>query len=108
MSRKERAVPPVAGVAIKAMASRLKEETQSDYFVADSLTFDWCPCCGVNIRLYKDGELRAKFIAKPDDARSIAANLLKVASRAREVESAPNVHAQAQNDLLRLCREMSS
>lgn len=61
----------------------LREETQSQYAVASSLTVDWCPCCGVNVRLRdNDGKLFAKFITTPIGARKLGLDLIRQADNA--------------------------
>jgi hypothetical protein len=45
---------------IGAMVARLVEEVTSIYLVADGAEVDWCPCCGVNLRLRIGGRVEGE------------------------------------------------
>jgi hypothetical protein len=62
--------------AIEHMAGRIKLEAGGDYFVADYAMVDWCPCCGVNIRFFKDEKFIGKLIAKPFEAGKLARGIM--------------------------------
>jgi len=66
------------------MAVRLIEEVQTGkYAIIDIVSVDWCPCCGVNLRMRcEHGSLLAKFIAKsPAQARELAAAIVAQADQ---------------------------
>jgi hypothetical protein len=64
MSRKQK-VRPVAADVISDIVSKMAEECATTYKVADNAEIDWCPCCGVNIRL-----ALALFDATGDEERA--------------------------------------
>lgn len=64
---------------IEHMIQCMKLENSSDFLVADHAQLDWCPCCGLNIRFFKDGKFVAKLITQPPVARKLACGILTLA-----------------------------
>jgi hypothetical protein len=87
---------------IIAMAVRMAQEAADRPFVADNVSADWCPCCGVNLRMFCPlGSIVAKWIGSPENARALARDLL---AQADEMERAmPN--GPGDGDLYRRLRE---
>lgn len=67
------------GAAMRLAGQRLREEIGQDYVTAASADIDWCPCCGINIRLRDDGDkLAAKLIfGTPREARMFALGVMR-------------------------------
>jgi hypothetical protein len=98
-------VEPVYPDVIADIVQKLAEETTVSYQVADQLEIDWCPCCGINVRMRDQaGILFAKFIATPEIARKSGCQLVTIASRATEIASRPEIHQQAVSDMLSACQ----
>lgn len=92
----------VAAPNIDQMVDKMTEETFSEYRVANSITIDWCPCCGVNMRLYDDNaKLFAKWISDPCGAKALGRALIRVADDMMK-------QAPAQRDRDRLYGEMTA
>lgn len=106
MATKKASVRPVGPEVIRDIARKLSEEVVSSYVVSSAIEIDWCPCCGINIRMRDTtGKLFAKFIAPtPWIARDIAVDLLAMAQRAAEIADTPAIHQKAQADLIRACK----
>ncbi|KQW22133.1 hypothetical protein ASC80_01680 [Afipia sp. Root123D2] len=95
---------PVPADVIADIAAKLEEETRANYDVAAKLDVDWCPCCGINFRFrHADGRFFAKFIATPDIARQIGAQLIATSARVREITEHPEIHQMAVADMLARC-----
>ena len=90
---------------IDVMVERLFEEERSVYECADHVKVDWCPCCGVNLRLYdENGNLFAKWIgANPSEARKLACGLLGMAYEMHCVAPDPTARAELHMQLLAAC-----
>ncbi len=101
-------VKPVAADIISDIVSKMAEECTTTYKVADNAEIDWCPCCGVNIRLQIDGKMFAKFVCSPAISKQIGAKLLAISHRAEEIESDPAVSKQAADDLIAACRKVGT
>ncbi|WP_439398968.1 hypothetical protein ACRQ5Q_16650 [Bradyrhizobium sp. PMVTL-01] len=91
--------------AIADIVAKMAEECSTTYKVADNAEIDWCPCCGINIRLRLNGEIFAKFICSPAISKQIGAKLLTTAYRAEEIQSDPAVLQKAVDDVLGACRK---
>lgn len=98
-------VAPVPDDVIADIVAKLAEECTTTYRVADNAEIDWCPCCGVNIRLRIDGKMFAKFVCSPAISRQIGAKLLAVAHRSEQIQSDPDVWKQATSDIIAACRK---
>lgn len=98
-------VKPVATDIISDIVAKMAEECATTYRVADNAEIDWCPCCGVNIRLRIDGKMFAKFVCSPAISKQIGAKLLAVAHRSEEIQSDPEVWRQAADDVIAGCRK---
>lgn len=98
-------VKPVEADIISDIVAKMAEERATTYRVADNAEIDWCPCCGVNIRLLIDGKMFAKFVCSPAISRQIGAKLLAMAHRSAEIQSDPEVWRQATADVLAACRK---
>ncbi len=63
---------------IKNLAGELGET----YKTAHNSQIDWCPCCGLNLRLYDErGRLYGKLIIRREQAVSFAKEILRQANQ---------------------------
>jgi hypothetical protein len=68
---------------------KMADEVAAKYTVAHTISLDWCPCCGVNLRLNDgDGKMFAKYIADPATAEAIGRDLLRHARSFRKLHTA--------------------
>lgn len=105
MKIKKTKAAPVSGDVIADIVAKMAEECATTYTVADNAEIDWCPCCGVNIRLRIDGKMFAKFVCSPAISRQIGAKLLAMAHRSEEIQADPHVLRQVTNDVITACRK---
>jgi len=81
--------------AIKMFVKGLTQEALNTYTVADSSELDWCPCCGINLRLYdEDGELFAKWILNEDIAKNFAFEVLRIINQRQKFIPTPEAKAE--------------
>lgn len=108
MTSRKTKIAPVPDDVIADIVAKMAEECSATYQVADNAEIDWCPCCGVNIRLRIDGKMFAKFVCSPAMSKQIGAKLVAIAHRAEAINSAPDVLEKAAGDAVAACRKARS
>lgn len=103
MSARKPKIAPVPDDVITDIVAKMTEECSATYKVADNAEIDWCPCCGVNIRLRLNGQMFAKFVCSPSISRQIGAKLIAMAHRAEHIQSDPAVLQKSLDDLKAAC-----
>lgn len=103
-------IEPVPDDVIADIVAKMAEECSfpKTYKVADNAEIDWCPCCGVNIRLRLNGKLFAKFVCSPAISKQIGAKLLTVAYRAEEIQSDPIILKQAVDGVIAAAKKQAA
>jgi len=96
-------ITPVPDDVIADIVAKMTEECSTTYKVADNAEIDWCPCCGVNIRLRLDGKLYAKFVCSPAISQEMGVKLIRLAHRAKEIQADPKVYRRALDDVMSAC-----
>ncbi|MCK1693671.1 hypothetical protein [Bradyrhizobium sp. 144] len=101
-------VAPISEDIIADIVAKMMMENATTYRVADNAEIDWCPCCGINIRMNIHGEMFAKFICSPAIARQIGAKLIAIAHRAEAINSDPAILEKAIGDVVAAARKARS
>jgi len=80
---------------LQFFAGNLAAEIGETYKCADNSQIDWCPCCGLNLKLYDErGRLYAKLIIRREEAVSFAKEILRQAKQMQR--HMPNEAARAE------------
>jgi hypothetical protein len=108
MTSRKTKVAPVPDDVIADIVAKMAEENATTYQVADNAEIDWCPCCGINIRMRIDGKMFAKFICSPAISRQIGMKLLGVAHGAEAINSDPAVLEKVISDVVAAARKARS
>ncbi|MCK1536825.1 MULTISPECIES: hypothetical protein [unclassified Bradyrhizobium] len=108
MKARKAEVAPVPNDVIADIVAKMAQENATTYRVADNAEIDWCPCCGINIRMNIDGKMFAKFICSPAIARQIGAKLIAIAHRAEAINSDPAILEKAIGDVVAAARKARS
>jgi hypothetical protein len=65
--------------AIRMFQAGLRQDAAADYIVTGEVSLDWCPCCGINVRIEdQDGNYIAKWILTDSEARRFRSGLGRV------------------------------
>lgn|GEM_PF-6826976 len=100
---------PRRDVIAMMVAAIRKEATHPDYRVADHATVDWCPCCGVNLRLHdEDGNMFAKLVlASPEEARRLGGALVFMSCEMERMMRDDKARERMQRDFERAAMQPS-
>lgn len=86
---------------IEQTLANMRVERRSTYNVAASSQIDWCPCCGINIRLFdQSGNLTAKLILNRDDAKLFGRDVMLAAHQSERLCGDAKSRARLEERLL--------